>query len=47
VVEKVIEWEPDRRIKIELTEMNMPMKWTVAEFVLLPMGEQNVKPPSS
>ena len=40
VVEKVIEWEPGRRFKIELTEMNMPMKWTVAEFVLLPMGEQ-------
>jgi hypothetical protein len=39
VVEKVIEWEPGRRFKIELTEMNMPMKWTVSEF-FLPMGEQ-------
>jgi hypothetical protein len=40
VVEKVIEWEPGRRMKIELSEMNMPMKWAVAEIVLSPMGEQ-------
>lgn len=41
VVERVLEWEPGRRQKIELSEMPMPMKRAVAEFALVQRGERD------
>ncbi len=40
VVERVIEWEPGRRQKIELSEISMPMKSALAEFSVTPLGER-------
>ena len=43
VVERVLEWEPGRRQKIELSEMPMPMKRAVAEFTVTPRGDRDTE----
>ncbi|MEC9454272.1 MAG: SRPBCC family protein [Pseudomonadota bacterium] len=39
VVERVIEWQPGRRMKIELSEISMPIKRAVAEMSVAPRGD--------
>ena len=38
-VERVIEWQPGRRMKIELSEISMPIKRAVAEMSVAPRGD--------
>ena len=39
VVERVIEWQPGRCMKIELSEISMPIKRAVAEMSVAPRGD--------
>ena len=39
----MLEWEPGRRQKIELSEMPMPMKRAVAEFTVAPRGDRDTE----
>jgi|TARA_B100000809_G_C14935465_1_gene458451 uncharacterized protein YndB with AHSA1/START domain len=43
VVERVIEWEPGRRLKVELSEMNLPVKWALAEMSLSSINDHETE----
>jgi len=43
VVERVLEWESGRRMKIGLSEMSMPLKRAEAEIIVTPRGDNETE----